>query len=278
MRPRPSSVLAVALVVACLVAAGVGQLHVPVDQVLGSVLHRLGIDVAADADRPARRRCRLWQVRFPRVVLGGPGGWRPGLRRRAHAGGVRQPARRAGRHRRVVGCRHRRLRGDRVRHRGAGQLDRARRRVPGRPPGDPRWCTPWRARAAGPRWSRSSSWASRSRAFAGAIIGMLTFVSSDDALRSIAFWNLGSLARATWEAVFAVAPFVIVGVGVAHVLRAPAGPAGPGGARGASPGRRRGATAPDHHRGHRGTGGCRVSRSRASSGSWASSCPTSSAS
>ena len=52
-------------------------------------------------------------------------------------------------------------------------------------------------------------------AFAGALIGMLTFVSSDDALRAIAFWNLGSLARATWDAVFAVTPFVIVGVSVA---------------------------------------------------------------
>jgi iron complex transport system permease protein len=52
-------------------------------------------------------------------------------------------------------------------------------------------------------------------AFAGAVIGMLTFVSSDDALRSIAFWNLGSLARATWDAVFAVTPFVVVGVSIA---------------------------------------------------------------
>jgi iron complex transport system permease protein len=52
-------------------------------------------------------------------------------------------------------------------------------------------------------------------AFAGALIGMLTFVSSDDALRAIAFWNLGSLARATWDAVFAVTPFVIVGVSIA---------------------------------------------------------------
>jgi len=52
-------------------------------------------------------------------------------------------------------------------------------------------------------------------AFAGALIGMLTFVSSDDALRAIAFWNLGSLARATWDAVFAVTPFVVVGVTIA---------------------------------------------------------------
>ena len=52
-------------------------------------------------------------------------------------------------------------------------------------------------------------------AFAGASIGLLTFVSSDDALRAIAFWNLGSLTRATWDAVFAVTPFVVIGVSVA---------------------------------------------------------------
>jgi iron complex transport system permease protein len=52
-------------------------------------------------------------------------------------------------------------------------------------------------------------------AFAGASIGLLTFVSNDDALRAIAFWNLGSLSRATWEAVIAVLPFVVIGVAVA---------------------------------------------------------------
>ena len=49
-------------------------------------------------------------------------------------------------------------------------------------------------------------------ATAGAFTGMLTFIADDDQLRSITFWMLGSVGGATWPAVAAVTPFLIVGI------------------------------------------------------------------
>ena len=60
--------LAVALVVIAIIAAGNGQLHVPPGEVLGSILHRLGIDVGPMPSHP-RGEAALWNVRFPRVAM-----------------------------------------------------------------------------------------------------------------------------------------------------------------------------------------------------------------
>lgn len=49
-------------------------------------------------------------------------------------------------------------------------------------------------------------------AFAGALIGLLTYVASDAQLRSITFWSLGSLAQATWPKVGVVAPLALIGL------------------------------------------------------------------
>lgn len=49
-------------------------------------------------------------------------------------------------------------------------------------------------------------------AFAGALIGLVMSISDDSQLRSIAFWNLGSLSSATWQAVLTVLPFAILGM------------------------------------------------------------------
>ena len=62
------TVLGIALVVLVIVSAGRGQLHVPPDEVLGSVLHRLGIDVGPMPHQPLGD-VTLWTVRFPRIVL-----------------------------------------------------------------------------------------------------------------------------------------------------------------------------------------------------------------
>ncbi|TBR17741.1 MAG: iron ABC transporter permease, partial [Chitinophagaceae bacterium] len=44
-----------------------------------------------------------------------------------------------------------------------------------------------------------------------------TFVADDDARTAMAFWNLGSLNRATWSAVAVAGPCVVVGLLVAAV-------------------------------------------------------------
>lgn len=68
--------LVVALAVASLVSAGVGQLHVPPGEVLGSVLGRLGLDgldgLGLGPDHPSHPNGEavLWNIRFPRLVMG----------------------------------------------------------------------------------------------------------------------------------------------------------------------------------------------------------------
>jgi iron complex transport system permease protein len=46
----------------------------------------------------------------------------------------------------------------------------------------------------------------------GAAIGLITYFSNDAQLRSITFWNLGSVSAATWPAVASVAPCAFVGL------------------------------------------------------------------
>ncbi|MEA2529633.1 MAG: heme transport system permease protein [Thermomicrobiales bacterium] len=52
---------------------------------------------------------------------------------------------------------------------------------------------------------------------AGAGTGLLTYVASDQQVRAIVFWSLGSLGGATWKGVLATLPFV--GVGLIFVPR-----------------------------------------------------------
>ncbi|WP_455477651.1 FecCD family ABC transporter permease [Bartonella sp. B41] len=49
-------------------------------------------------------------------------------------------------------------------------------------------------------------------ALSSAVIGTLIFIANDQQLRDITFWNLGSLAGATWLKVWLVFPFICVGV------------------------------------------------------------------
>ncbi|WP_043641857.1 FecCD family ABC transporter permease [Nocardioides alkalitolerans] len=60
--------LGAALVVACLLAAATGQFHIPVSEVVGSVLHRAGLDLGPLPTHPQAEN-NLWNVRFPRVVM-----------------------------------------------------------------------------------------------------------------------------------------------------------------------------------------------------------------
>lgn len=46
-------------------------------------------------------------------------------------------------------------------------------------------------------------------ALAGASTGVLVFIADDQQLRNLTFWNLGSLAGATWPKVAAIVPFVL---------------------------------------------------------------------
>ncbi|NID09553.1 FecCD family ABC transporter permease [Fibrivirga algicola] len=47
-------------------------------------------------------------------------------------------------------------------------------------------------------------------ALAGALSGLLTYLATDEQLRTITFWALGSLGGATWTTVLTILPFTIV--------------------------------------------------------------------
>ena len=66
--PLTFAVLTVALLVVAVVSAGTGQLHVPPAEVVGSVLHHLGLDVGPLPGHP-NGDAALWSIRFPRVVM-----------------------------------------------------------------------------------------------------------------------------------------------------------------------------------------------------------------
>lgn len=62
------TILTIALFTLFIASAGSGQLHVPPDEVLGSLLHRAGLDIGPMPSHPFGDEA-LWDVRFPRVAL-----------------------------------------------------------------------------------------------------------------------------------------------------------------------------------------------------------------
>ncbi len=207
--------LAVTLVIVCLVAASVGQFRIPLDEVLGSILHRLGINGLLPQPGAPRADAALWEVRFPRVVLGVLVGIALGTAGALMQGVFGNPLAEPS----VIGV----SAGAAV---GAFLVIVLGITIVGT------WTVPVAAFTGGFVATLLVYGLARSggrtevvtlvlvgiavNAFAGAAIGLLTFMAEDDVLRSIAFWNLGSLSRATWEAVAAVLPFVVVGVVVAQ--------------------------------------------------------------
>ncbi|MVN88535.1 iron chelate uptake ABC transporter family permease subunit [Deinococcus sp. HMF7620] len=49
-------------------------------------------------------------------------------------------------------------------------------------------------------------------ALCGAGTGLMTFLATDEQLRTITFWNLGSLGGATWPTVLSALPLIVLGV------------------------------------------------------------------
>jgi iron complex transport system permease protein len=48
------------------------------------------------------------------------------------------------------------------------------------------------------------------RALCESVTGLMTYLASNEQLRSITFWSLGSLGGASWQTVLSVAPFIII--------------------------------------------------------------------
>lgn len=62
------TLLTVGLIAAVLISAGTGQLAIPPSEVLGSLLHKIGIDILPMPTHPAGD-ATLWGIRFPRIAM-----------------------------------------------------------------------------------------------------------------------------------------------------------------------------------------------------------------
>ena len=207
--------LTLVLVTVCLAAAALGAYPVPLSEIFASVLRRLHLTAAVAADPTVD--AVLWEVRFPRVVLGVLVGSSLGVGGAMMQGVFRNPLAEPG----IVGV-------------SAGAAVGAALAVVTGVSAFAGWTVAVAAFVGGLLTTLLVYAVARSggrmetltlvlagiavNATAGAIVGLLTFLSDDAQLRSIAFWNLGSLGGATWSAVATVAPVAVLGLVLAPLF------------------------------------------------------------
>lgn len=208
-------VLALCLVAVAVVAAGIGAYRIPPGEVVGALLGRVGLGT----EPAALAGDVLWQVRFPRVVLAALVGTCLGCAGAVMQGLFGNPLAEPG----VVGV-------------SAGAaVGAAAAIVTGLSAFGPLSIAA-AAFVTGVLTTFGVYFGSRRdgrtevvtlvltgiaiNAIAGAVLGLMLFLSDDAALRSITAWNLGSVANATWTSVGAVLPCALLGlVALARAVR-----------------------------------------------------------
>ncbi|MEV6306009.1 iron ABC transporter permease [Actinoplanes sp. NPDC051861] len=207
--------LGVALLTVAMIAAGRGQVPISPAEVLGSLAHRLGLDVGP-LPAAVQGENALWLVRFPRVVLAVVVGASLGCAGALMQGVFGNPLAEPG----IVGV-------------SAGAAVGAAAAIVGGITIFGAWSIAAAAFAGGMVTTLIVYAMSRAagrtevvtlvltgvavNATAGAVLGLLMFLTDDDGVRAIAFWQLGSLAQATWNAVAVAAPCALIGLAVAGV-------------------------------------------------------------
>lgn len=207
--------LVVLLVAAALLSAGLGAFPIPPDEVIGAVLDRLGISNGATPD--ALAQSVLFEVRFPRIALGILVGAALGCAGALMQGVFGNPLAEPG----VIGVSS-----------GAAVGAVAVIVLGIAPFGG--WTVMVAAFLGGLLTTMLVYAAARNggrtevvtlvltgiavNAIAGALIGLLSFVADDAELRSVTFWNLGSVTAATWPVVAVVTPAAVVGLLLAPAL------------------------------------------------------------
>ncbi len=212
--------LVLALVAAALISAVSGQTPVTPAEVLGSVLHRLGLDLGTLPAHPQGDNT-LWVARFPRIALGVLVGAALGCAGALMQGVFSNPLAEPG----VIGI-------------SSGAAVGA--------------CTVIVLPMAGGALSGSLAVAAAAfvgglvttlvvyglsrangrtevvtlvltgvaiNAFTSGVLAFLVFIASPSAREQIVFWQLGSLNGATWRSVAIVAPMVAIGLVAAMMLR-----------------------------------------------------------
>lgn len=209
-------VLGAGLVVATLVAAALGQMQIPVVEVIGSLCRRAGLSCGAAASH-VNTDAVLWEVRFPRVVLAVLVG-----AALASAGAIMQgvfgnPLADPG----VVGVS------------SGAAIGASLMIVTGLAAGST-FAIPLGAFVTGVTTALIVYSISRSRgktqvitlilvgvavnAFAGAALALMTFSATTNQREQIVFWQMGSLAGALWDSVATVLPLLAVGLVLAFTV------------------------------------------------------------
>lgn len=201
--------LTAALGVLTVLAGANGAFHVAPSEVVGSILHRIGLDIGPTPDALGEEV--LWQIRFPRVALtlivGAALGCGGALMQGTFSNPLAEPG--------IVGVS------------SGAALGAVVVIVSGLAPFGT-WSITAAAFVGGVVTVFAVYLASRHdgrtevitmvltgialNALTGAVLGLLTYYSDDAQLRSITFWTLGSTAQATWSKVAVVAPLAVVGV------------------------------------------------------------------
>ncbi|MDH6281243.1 iron complex transport system permease protein [Rhodococcus sp. LBL1] len=208
--------LAILLAVLALASACIGQVPTSPAEVLGSILHRVGLDIGPMPSHPSGE-VTLWQVRFPRVVLAILVGAALGCSGALLQGVFSNPLAEPG----VIGV-----------SAGAAVGASAAIVLGGAVTAGP--AVAGAAFVAGLITTTLVYLLARSEgrtevvtlvltgvainAFAGGLIAFFTFVASPAARDQIVFWQLGSLNGATWNAVAIVAPMAIAGIAAAMLI------------------------------------------------------------
>ncbi|MFF1510751.1 iron chelate uptake ABC transporter family permease subunit [Streptomyces sp. NPDC058326] len=209
--PALTVCLLAALLLLALLSAGIGAYDIPLGDVLASVRHRAGLGGHA-LDRTAESV--LWNIRLPRVVLAVLVGASLGCAGALMQGVFGNPLAEPG----VIGI----SAGAAVGAVGAIVLGLTFLGT---------WTVSVCAFAAGLGTVLLVYAMSRSggrtevvtliltgiavNAFAGALIGLFLFFADNAQVTQITFWQLGSLAQATWPKVLAVLPCALLGLAVA---------------------------------------------------------------
>ncbi len=208
--------LSLALAFALLASAGTGQLAIAPQEVLGSLLHKVGVEWLPLPSHPAGDQT-LWAIRFPRVAMAalvGAGLAISGLLMQAIFGNpLAEPG--------VIGISS----GAAV---GAGLSIVFGLTLFGQ------WTTAVLAFAAGLVATLLVYFMSRAdgrtevvtlvltgiaiNAIAGAAIALLTFMGDTQSREQIVFWQLGSLAGSRWSQVAIVAPILAIGMIIAYLV------------------------------------------------------------
>ncbi|MGO1770039.1 MAG: FecCD family ABC transporter permease [Microbacterium sp.] len=207
------TILGVGLVLAVLIAAALGQMRIPVLEVLGSLCRRAGFDCAAGATH-VNADAALWEVRFPRIALAVLVGSALSAAGAIMQGVFGNPLADPG----VIGV-------------SSGAAVGASLMIVTGVAAGSSFAIPAGAFVTGVATALLVYSISRSRgrtevitliltgvavnAFAGAALALMTFAATTNQREQIVFWQMGSLAGALWEAVGTILPLIVVGLALA---------------------------------------------------------------